>query len=247
MRLIEADWPAPDGVVAVTTTRAGGVSDGPYASLNLGDHVGDDAAAVATNRERLATQLHLPSEPRWLAQVHGTRVVRAGGSAFDAGPPVADAAVCLRGRHVLAVLTADCLPIVLCDTEGRGLAALHCGWRSLAGGIVDAAIRALGVPAASLLAWLGPAISQPAFEVGDDVRDAFLAGIEDAAHCFDANARGRWQADLYGLARLYLERAGVTGVYGGGLCTFGDEARFYSYRRDGQCGRMATLIFRRGA
>lgn len=247
MQLIEADWPAPPGVVALTTTRTGGVSRGRYASLNLGDHVGDAPDAVAANRVRLADALRLPSEPRWLAQVHGTRVVRAGGDAFDAGPPEADATVCLRGRQVLAVLTADCLPIVLCDTRGPGIAALHCGWRSLAGGLVDAAIRALGAEPGNLLAWLGPAISQPAFEVGDDVRDAFLAGIEDAAQCFTANAGGRWQADLYGLARLYLERAGVAGIHGGGLCTAGDRERFFSYRRDGQCGRMATLIFRRDA
>jgi len=247
VQLIEADWPAPEGVVALTTTRTGGASTGACESLNLGDHVGDEPRAVATNRARLSAFLHLPSEPRWLTQVHGTRVVRAGGNAFEAGPPEADAAVCLRGRHVLAVLTADCLPIVLCDTRGRGIAALHCGWRSLAGGLVDAAIRALGVPPGNLLAWLGPAISQPAFEVGDDVRDAFLAGVEGAADCFEANAAGRWQADLYGLARRYLGRAGVAGVHGGGLCTFGDEARFFSYRRDGRCGRMATLIFRRDA
>jgi purine-nucleoside/S-methyl-5'-thioadenosine phosphorylase / adenosine deaminase len=248
VRLIEADWPAAaDGVIAGTTTRSGGVSEGAYRSLNLGAHVGDSAAAVWENRRRLATGLQLPEQPRWLNQVHATRVVRAGSPAFADGPPDADAIVCHRGRAALGILTADCLPILLCDTGSRGIAALHCGWRSLAAGIVDAGVARLQVDPAGLLAWLGPAISRAAFEVGDEVRDRFLAGIEGAAACFEPNAHGRWQADLYALARLYLARAGVTRVYGGGLCTFGDPERFFSYRRDGQCGRMATVIFRRDA
>jgi YfiH family protein len=152
--------------------------------------------------------------------------------------------VSFDGTVVLSVLTADCLPIVICSAKGPEIAALHCGWRSMAGGIIARTIDTLHSQPQDLMAWLGPAISQPAFEVGDDVRDVFLAGIEDAVRCFAANARGRWQADLFSLARLYLESAGVERIYGGGICTFADEARFYSYRRDGQCGRMATFICR---
>ena len=247
MHLIRAQWPAPRDVVALTTTRAGGVSSGAYASMNLGAHVGDDPAAVAANRAQLVRHLELPEEPRWLQQVHGARVIRAGSREFSDGPPDADAVVCPKGRHVLAVMTADCLPVLLCDTHGRGLAAIHCGWRSLAAGIIGKAVATLGADPDGLLAWLGPAISQPAFEVGDEVRDIFLAEIEDAAACFEPNENERWQADLYALARLYLERANVHRVFGGGYCTYRDSERFFSYRRDGKCGRMATLIYRNRA
>jgi polyphenol oxidase len=243
VQLIAADWPAV-GVLAGTSTRAGGVSAGAYASLNLGAHVGDEAAAVAENRRRLVAGLALVEEPRWLAQVHGVEVVRTDSPAFMAGPPAADAVICHDGDAVLGILTADCLPVLLCDTETPDIAAIHCGWRSLAGGIIEATVGLLEGGTGGVLAWLGPAISQPAFEVGDEVRDLFLAGIEGASGCFVQNARGRWQADLYALARLYLARAGIQRVYGGGLCTFDDPDRFYSYRRDGPCGRMATLIAR---
>jgi YfiH family protein len=247
VQLIGADWPAPEGVIAGTTTRVGGVSGGPYASLNLGAHVGDEPSAVAENRRRLVSGLRLPAEPRWLNQVHGTRVVRAGSREFRSGPPTADAAVCHRGRATLGILTADCLPVLLCDTESPAIAAIHGGWRSLVAGIVEATVREMRVPADGLLAWFGPGISQAAFEVGDDVRDLFLAGIEGAADCFVPNRNGRWQADLYGLARLYLARAGVRRVYGGGLCTYADARWFFSYRRDGPCGRMASIICRHNA
>ena len=245
MQLIRADWPAPPGVIAGTTTRTGGVSARPFASLNLGAHVGDDPAAVSENRRRLAEFLDLPEAPRWLEQVHGSRVVHAGNAEFASGPPEADAAVCLEGRAVLGILTADCLSVLLCDSNSQAIGAIHCGWRGLAAGVIDAAVHAMTVPPARLLAWLGPAIGQDRFEVGDDVRDLFLAGIENAATCFRPNANGRWQADLGGLARLYLARAGVGGVYGGGFCTHRDAGRFFSYRRDGRCGRMASYIFRR--
>lgn len=244
MPVIEADWPAPTGVRAGTTLRTGGVSEGIYASLNLGAHVGDAPAAVAENRERFTASCKLPGRPQWLQQVHGTDVVVAEQLVPGSAPPAADAIVSFAGTAVLGILTADCLPIVICSHKGPEIAALHCGWRSMAGGIITRTIDTMRSGPSDLMAWLGPAISQPAFEVGDDVRDVFLAGIEDAVRCFAANERGRWQADLFGLARLYLEAAGVERIYGGGLCTFADEARFYSYRRDGQCGRMATFVCR---
>ncbi len=235
---IKADWPAPDGLVAGCTTRAGGVSAGPYASLNLGWHVGDDPARVAENRRRFVAATGLAAEPAWLRQVHGNDVV-------DADPSTereADGAVSVAGRETLGILTADCLPVLICSTGRREIAALHCGWRSLSAGIVARAVERLRSPRASLLAWLGPAISQPAFEVGDDVRDVFLAGVHNAAQCFEANARGRWQADLNGLARLYLAEAGIESVFGGGYCTREDGERFFSYRRDGTTGRMASFL-----
>ena len=247
MQLIAADWPAPAGVIAGTTTRAGGVSGGRYASLNLGLHVGDDPGAVLENRRRLVAALGLPAEPRWLDQVHGAAVIDSDALDPVAAPPVADAAVSPSGKSVLGILTADCLPILLCDTNSPAIGALHCGWRSLAAGIVEASVRKLGVDPEGLLAWLGPAISQPAFEVGDDVRDLFLAGIEGAAACFVPNRNGRWQADLVALARLYLARAGVAQVYGGGWCTAGRADLFYSYRRDGPTGRIASVVGHREA
>ncbi len=247
MRVIEACWPAPAAVSAGTTTRQGGVSTGPYATLNLGAHVGDDPDAVTANRQQLIRHLALEGEPRWLNQVHGANVVQADSAMFTAGPPAADAVVCRNGNAVLAILTADCLPVLLCDTESPGIAAIHCGWRGLAAGIIEATVEAMNVDTSGLMAWLGPAISQRAFEVGDEVRDLFLAGIEDAARCFEPNAKERWQADLYGLARLYLARTGISRIYGGAHCTFGDAGRFFSYRRDGQCGRMASFICRHGA
>ncbi|HNP37492.1 MAG TPA: peptidoglycan editing factor PgeF [Woeseiaceae bacterium] len=247
MHVIRAKWPAPPGIVAGTSTRAGGASQGKFASLNLGDHVGDDPQAVLENRRQLIAHCAFPEPPRWLRQVHGTTVLDVATlppPGPDDEPPVADAAVSQDGSGVLAILTADCLPIVVCSSTAPGLAAMHCGWRSLAGGIVARTIGALGADPAQCIAWLGPAISQPAFEVGDEVRDLFLAGVENAAHCFKVNERNRWQADLSGLARLYLEEAGLRQIFGGGRCTYSNDAQFFSYRRDGQCGRMATFIRR---
>lgn len=242
--VVSADWPMHD-VLACTTTRDGGVSRGRYATLNLAAHVGDDDAAVAANRRRMRDALDLEGEPLWLDQVHGATVVDAADVAADDPPPTADAVVSRDGLRTLGILTADCLPILLCSVANAEIAALHCGWRSLSSGIVAETVDALDSAGADLIAWLGPAISAPAFEVGDEVREAFLAGVGDADACFTANERGRWQADLYGLARRYLAAAGVERVYGGGLCTYGDSRRYFSYRRDGRCGRMATLIRRR--
>ncbi len=238
---LAADWPAPDGVVAGTTLRVGGASSPPYAELNLGAHVGDEPGRVEDNRRRLAAHLRLPAEPCWLRQQHGSTVVRV---PCERPEPEADAAVTGVCDVVCAVLTADCLPVLLAATDGSAVGAAHAGWRGLSGGILEAAVAAFdGAP---LIAWLGPAISQPAFEVGGEVRQRFVAQDPAASASFRPNARGRWQADLCGLARRRLERAGVSAVYGGDRCTYREADAFYSYRRDGQCGRMASLIFRRG-
>lgn len=237
---LAADWPVPEKVVAGTTYRGGGVSEGPWDSLNLGAHVGDDADAVRENRRRFVAACGLPGEPSWIDQVHGTRVATPGTA--SAGP--ADAMVADRAGAVCAVLTADCLPVVFAADDGSEVGVAHAGWRGLAAGVLESTLAALNTPPWRVLAWLGPAISQDAFEVGNEVRTAFLRDDPAAAPCFRGNERGRWQADLCALARRRLERSGVAGVYGGGRCTHGEPDAFFSYRRDGQCGRMATFIYR---
>lgn len=222
------------------TTRAGGVSAGPYSTLNLGAHVGDDPNAVAENRSRVERALQLPSQPTWLNQVHGREVVEA---SARREPPTADASIARGPGVVCAVLTADCLPVILCDERGTRVAAAHGGWRGLVGGILEVTVAALESPPASLLAWLGPAIEQDAFEVGDDVREQFVARDPTNEHAFVRNERGRWQADLYALARLELTRLGVSQIHGGAFSCYADAERFFSYRRDGKTGRMATLIW----
>jgi YfiH family protein len=238
---IPADWPAPDFVVAGTTIRVGGVSTGGFESLNLGAHVGDDPAAVAENRSRFVTMCDLPGEPDWLTQVHGTTVRVAG----EASAAEADAAIARHAAAVVAVLTADCLPILLCARNGEEIAAIHGGWRGLAAGVITSTLSHMATAPDALMAWLGPAISQSAFEVGDEVRQAFVDLEEAAGDCFEGNDHGRWQADLYGLARLQLCMAGVGAVYGGEYCTHSDSSRFFSYRRDGECGRMASFVCRK--
>jgi polyphenol oxidase len=237
------DWPAPPNVRAHTTTRHGGVSRAPFSALNLGEQVGDDPAAVRENRARLLRTLGLTAEPQWLQQVHGCTVARAG----ETAAPVADACYALRPGIVCAVLTADCLPVLLCDRAGSRVAAVHAGWRGLAHGVIEAALDSLAAPGQELLAWLGPAIGPDAFEVGDEVRDTFIGRDARAAAAFRPSRDGRWRADLYALARQRLAARGVSRVFGGGLCTYSDPDRFYSYRREGQTGRMATLIWLAGA
>ncbi len=237
--LIIPDWPAPKRVRALTTTRRGGVSLPPYDSLNLGDHVGDDPAAVAENRRRLLTELELPQEPRWLTQVHGTcsadaAIVRQGCEA--------DASYTDKVGVVCTVLTADCLPVLLCDRAGGQVAAVHAGWRGLLNGVIEQTIAAMDAEA-DMLAWLGPAIGPAAFEVGEEVRAAFLADAPEAEVAFVPSPGGRWLADIYSLARQRLHRAGISAIYGGEHCTFSEPERFYSYRRDGRTGRMASLIW----
>jgi len=239
---VEPEWPAPSHVRVISTLRGGGVSHGPYASLNLAAHVGDDAGAVAANRMLLREAAHLPAGPLWLEQVHGTEVVCHAGSGEPLAPR-ADAAVTFEAGRVCAVMTADCLPVAFTDRRGTRVGLAHAGWRGLAAGVLEATIAALGAPPAELHAWLGPAIGEGAFEVGAEVREIFLRRSSEMAPCFRANARARWQADLSGLARLVLAAAGVTSVHGGGWCTHNDAGRFYSFRRDGVTGRMATLAW----
>lgn len=237
------DWPAHPHVHAVSTTRAGGVSVAPYASMNPATHVGDSDAAVQENRARLAAELSLPATPLWLQQVHGTQVVDA---ATAGASPEADGAWCARTNTVCAVLTADCLPVLLSDRDGRCVAAVHAGWRGLAAGVVERAVAALPVASDALLAWLGPAIGPKAYVVGDEVRAAFMAKDAQAASAFAAHRDGGWHADLYRLARQRLATCGVSAVYGGDHCTFQGAGRFFSFRRDGITGRMATLIWLAG-
>lgn len=239
LRWLSADWPAPPTVRALTTLRAGGASIGPYASLNLGDHVGDRPAAVAANRARLRDRLALPAEPLWLRQVHGNAVVEHG--RVRAGTE-ADGAVALAPGRVCAVLTADCLPVLLCDRAGTRVAALHAGWRGLVAGILEAGVARLGAPGGELLAWLGPAIGPQAFEVGPEVVEAFAGPDPGAVAGFRPGGGDRWLADIFWLARRRLERLGAS-VSGGGRCTVENQADYFSYRRDRICGRMASLIW----
>ena len=239
---IVPDWPAPIGVGALVTTRSGGVSAGPHASMNLGRNSDDDPTAVAENRRRL--QSFLPGPPAWLNQVHGAAVTRLTPTSVPAS--VADAAVTTECGLVCAVTTADCLPVLFADRAGAAVGVAHAGWRGLAAGVLEATVAALadlGVVPGRVNAWLGPAIGPAAFEVGADVRDAFCADDLGASACFAPHAQGKWHADLYGLARRRLARSGVRQVTGGGFCTFRDAARFYSYRRNRASGRMAAVIW----
>jgi YfiH family protein len=235
---IVPDWPAPANVKALITTRAGGVSEGPFASLNLGMRTGDDPQAVAANRARLNALL--PQQPRWLRQVHGPRVVEAD-ALTDA--PEADAGIARRPGTVCAVLVADCIPVLLADRAGTRVAIAHVGWRGLAAGVIEDTVRAMAGDPRGLIAYLGPGIGPGAFEVGDDVRDAFLTRDAGAAAAFKPHAAGKWLADLFLLARQRLRRAGVDAVHGGALCTYSDARRFFSYRRSRTTGRMAALIW----
>ena len=232
------DWPAPKNVRTLQTTREGGVSVAPYDQFNLGDHVGDNAQSVARNRQQLASIM--PSEPVWLQQVHGTVVVDAGSSGCL---PQADSAVSHHRRAVCVVMTADCLPILLCDEAGTVVGAAHAGWKGLAAGVIEATVTAMNIAPQKLMAWLGPAISQRAFEVGDEVRNIFVAQHAQACEAFLPGANGKWLADIYLLAHQRLHTLGITRVYGGEYCTYSDSSRFFSYRRDGVTGRMGSFIW----
>lgn len=245
---IEPDWPAPASVLALSTTRLGGQSRPPYASFNLAHHVGDDPLAVNANRALLARELPPGSAVQWLNQVHGARVIPAG---RDGALPEADASFTAESGIACAVMTADCLPVLFCTRAGDRVAAAHAGWRGLVGGVLEATVAAMGAAPAEIMAWLGPAIGPGAFEVGPEVREAFLAaagGDQQATdRCFlpSATRSGHYLADLYGLARIRLHLAGIGDIYGGDFCTFDDFERFYSYRRDGETGRMASLVMLR--
>ncbi|HHW76770.1 MAG TPA: peptidoglycan editing factor PgeF [Xanthomonadaceae bacterium] len=238
--LIIPNWPAPARVRAVSTTRLGGISSPPYDSLNLAGHVGDDPARVAENRRRLMAAVGYPAEPAWLEQVHGTTVVAA---ETIRAPVAADAAWTREPGRPCAVMTADCLPVLLCDRAGKVIAAVHVGWRGMAGGVIAATVARLGVPPMELLVWLGPAIGPNVFEVGEEVRTAFIALDKANAGCFRPSPAGRWLADIYAMARLQLRRLYVTAIYGGDYCTFSEPERFFSYRRANRTGRMASLIW----
>ncbi|HEX4242090.1 MAG TPA: peptidoglycan editing factor PgeF [Steroidobacteraceae bacterium] len=275
---LEPDWPAPARIRAISTLRGGGVSTGPYASLNVGSRSGDDAAAVAENRRLLSAAAGVPGDPAWLAQVHGARVIdldatgqdgpmsgaatrgglaQAGAGALDvgagsseagAGAPSADASVSGRAGVVCAILTADCMPVLLTSDSGDVVGAAHAGWRGLAGGVLEATVAAMtaksAAGAACFMAWLGPAIGPGHFEVGAEVLEAMLEGDPGAAVAFRSNARGRYMADLELLARRRLEALGIRRIHGGGRCTFEDGTQYFSHRRDqGRTGRHATLIW----
>lgn len=243
---LPADWPAPPGICALTTLRFGlGGSQPPFDQFNLGNcssDEGDSAAQVAANRVAMREALQLPREPRWLRQVHGVDVHRADDAPPSDRVPEADAAVG-NGGQVLAILTADCLPVLLCSDDGGVIGAAHAGWRGLAAGVLEATVQAMPVQPSRVLAWLGPAAGPQAYEVGGEVRSAFVDRDPQAGTAFRSTRAGHWLCDLYALARQRLAAVGVTRVHGGGLCTISDPQRFYSHRRDGRSGRMASLIW----
>lgn len=237
LTFITPDWPAPANVKALQTTRNGGVSTGVYASLNLGDHVKDHPQHVAANRQLLSG--FMPSEPVWLNQVHGVRVIDA---ALSSCLESADASFTARKQVVCVTMTADCLPVLLCDQSGTVVAAIHAGWRSLCDGVIEATVNAMPVQADRLMAWLGPAIGPDVFEVGGEVRAQFIA--QDAQSELAFQSKGdKWLGDLYAIARQRLQILGITQVYGGGRCTFSEPETFFSYRRDGDTGRMGSFIW----
>lgn len=235
---IVPDWPAPERVRALATTRTGGGSEGRYASFNLGARVGDEPRAVQANRAALRELL--PGDPAWIRQVHGARVVDAARVLCD---EEADGAVARDSGAVCAVLTADCLPVLLCDRGGAAVGIAHAGWRGLAAGVVENVVAAIGGEPRRLIAWLGPAIGPDAYEVGREVFDALVAGDPGARAAFSPRGPGKYSADLCALARRRLEKSGVGEIYGGGYCTHREGERFYSYRRDGATGRMASLVW----
>ncbi|HKJ18319.1 MAG TPA: peptidoglycan editing factor PgeF [Xanthomonadales bacterium] len=239
--LIIPDWPAPKGVKALSTTRVGGVSTGAWSSLNLGDRCGDSSENVRRNRQLL--QSVLPAKPRWMRQVHGITVAGAG---HDQPDPEADAAVSSKPCQVLPILTADCLPVLLCDQDGTCVGAAHAGWRGLSGGVIEATVSQMKAPVDRLIAWLGPAIGRKAYEVGDDVLEAFESfqgPVGTGLLKSFAPSGDRWMLHLAGAARIMLEGLGIQRVYGGDFCTYSEPDRFFSYRRDGDTGRMASLIW----
>lgn len=241
--LIVPDWPAPIRIRAAFTLRSHGVSRPPFDSFNIGAHVGDEPRAVAENRARLQESLALPAEPTWLEQVHGHRVVDLDTQASLDSLGPADGSLTRTVGRICAIQVADCMPVLFAAADGSAVGAAHAGWRGLAGGVLEAMVRAMNTPPGELLAWLGPAIGQGHFEVGEEVRAAFLVDDAGAGAAFSANQRGRWQCDLYSLARRKLAALGVPSVHGGSWCTYADPERFFSYRRDGRCGRMAAVIW----
>jgi polyphenol oxidase len=236
---LKPDWPAPANIHAATTLRIGGVSQGKYASFNLATHVGDNPEVVKQNRKVLKTLLSLPSEPVWLSQTHSNCAV---GAIVKDLPEQADASYTNQAGVVCAVMTADCLPLLVCTDDGSEIAAIHAGWRGLVDGVIDNTIAAL--PNKKLMVWLGPAIGPEYFEVGSEVRNVYLSRSMEFSNAFKQKSQDKWLADIYQLARINLSMLSIDKVYGGNFCTFSDTERFYSYRRDKDTGRMATLIWR---
>ncbi|QIL21406.1 peptidoglycan editing factor PgeF [Thermomonas sp. HDW16] len=239
---IDADWPAPPGVRALTTTRYGlGVSAAPFDTFNLGLRSGDEIEAALENRRQLEVALGLPSAPRWLKQVHGVDVVIEP----DFDEPEADAAVTSETGKVLAILTADCLPVVFAARDGSEIAAAHAGWPGLSTGMLEATLAAMRAPAAQLQAWIGPAAGPQRYEIGDEVRERFMAHDKRAAMAFVATRPGHWWVDMFAIARMRMADAGIDPqhIHGGGVCTISDSLRFFSHRRDQRTGRMATLVW----
>ena len=248
LQLITPDWPAPDNIVALTTTRIGGVSSAPFNRFNVASHVDDKAVSVEANRQTLLNHCEGLHKIQWLNQIHSAKVIMAGAETC----PDADASMTAEPALACAVMTADCLPLLVCDKYGYQVAAAHAGWRGLAGGVIDNTVAAFSAAGNELMVWLGPAISQANFEVGEEVLQQFLAAFETkdqdkVYRAFQPNRQheGHYFADLYQLARIRLNALGIANIYGGNLCCFEDSQRFYSYRRDGQTGRMATLIYKR--
>ena len=235
------DWPVPARVRCLVTTRNGGASQGAYSSLNLGYHVGDDAQVVADNRATLCGDAGI--QPVWLNQVHGTQVIDSARVSVTDQPPEADGAFSRQAGIACVVMTADCLPVLFCDDAGTVVAVAHAGWRGLLAGVLEQTIEAMDVPGKNLMAYLGPAIGPQAFEVGDEVRTAFVVKGEHASSAFRQSVPGKWLADIYLLARQRLAGHGVERIYGGTFCTVNEADRFFSYRRDGQTGRMASMIW----
>lgn len=238
---IQPDWPAPKNVKAYTTLRSGGVSQAPFHHFNLAEHVGDQPQDVRTNRQLLKTTLQLPNEPIWIQQTHSAIAIKA---LPENREKEADASFTDEANQISAILTADCLPILLCNKKGTYVASIHAGWRGLLKGIIEETLNVSKAPSDELLAWLGPAISAKNYEVSDEVRIPFIGNDPEMEVAFTPSPNGRWLANLYTLARLKLQKQGITAIYGGQFCTFTDAKRFYSYRRDGnKTGRMATLIW----
>ena len=235
------DWPAPPRVGSRITTRNGGVSQDEFSSFNLGRHVGDDPQAVAANRQQLRD--FLPDAPVWLEQIHGIQVINAAECSVSRPTPQADAAFTRQSGTICVVMTADCLPVLFCDDAGTVVAAAHAGWRGLLAGVLEETIRAMHVPGRQLMAYLGPAIGPQSFEVGEEVRAAYISADLKSAAAFKPSVPGKWLADIYLLARQRLNDQGVERIFGGEFCTVRQSDRFFSYRRDGQTGRMASMIW----
>ncbi len=238
--ILTVDWPAPKHIKAITTTRFGGQSMAPYDSLNFGDHVGDDLALVKSNRQTLIKTALLPEEPLWLKQTHSVQVI----DAHQWQPDIeADAIISESANKICVVMTADCLPILMTDSSGTQVAAVHAGWRGLEAGIIENTLAKFKKPSSDIMVWLGPAIGSQAFEVGPEVKAAFVANNSIAEAAFTPSAANRFLADIFLLAKQRLSAQGVTAIYGGDHCTYREKERFFSYRRDGITGRMASLIW----